>query len=90
MDSYFFTVKVANNLRAGANVAGTTSFTTNATSVTVTNANVTASSMVFAGVGAAPGAGEQLGVTEGAGFFVVFRQTGTTSGLVFNWFVVNP
>ena len=90
MDSYFFTVKVANNLRVGANISGTTSFTTNATSVTVTNANVTASSFIFADPAVAPGAGEQLGVTPAAGYFVVFRQTGTTSGLAFQWLALNP
>jgi hypothetical protein len=90
MDAYYFTLKVTTNLRVGGTVAGSTSFTTNATSITITNANVTASSFCYASPAVAPGAGEQLGCTPGAGYFVVFRQTGTTSGLAFQWLALNP
>lgn len=88
METWFFTAKIRRWLYGGSNWSGQSSFTTTGLTKAITVTGVTASDIAFAIPAATVGAGEFLGAVCTTDTVTVNRLTGTTSGLVFNWFVI--
>ena len=85
---WFFSVFIRNWLMGSSTWRGSSTFTTTVTSKVVSMPGVKSTDIGFAIAAVAPGAGEQLGVTTATDQITVFRLTGTTSALAFNYFVI--
>jgi hypothetical protein len=85
---YKLSLRVRNWLFGTSNWVGSSSFVTTGLSKVISMPGVTAADQGFAIPAVTPGAAEFLGVTCATDQITVFRNTGTTSGLAFHYFVI--